>query len=102
MKQRCTNSKREDYEHYGGRGITFDPRWKFFVNFLSDMGERPDDKTLDRIDVNGNYEPGNCKWSSKLEQANNKRNSSKNKVDSDWDNVEPLEWDKEKDGENNE
>lgn len=55
MKQRCDNPKASGYKDYGGRGITYDPRWKEFKNFLEDMGERPKDKDLNRIDPYLNY-----------------------------------------------
>lgn len=61
------------YPQYGGRGIKVCDRWQRFENFLADMGVRPEGKTLDRIDTDGNYEPGNCKWSTASEQQQNKR-----------------------------
>jgi len=73
MMQRCNSINRDEYFYYGARGITVCERWQTFDNFLADMGERPDDKSLDRIDSNGNYEPKNCKWSTRVEQAQNKR-----------------------------
>lgn len=75
MKTRCLNPKASHYEQYGGRGISICDRWMEFENFFSDMGERPDGKTLDRIDVNGNYEPSNCRWATDDEQMNNKQDS---------------------------
>jgi hypothetical protein len=73
MIQRCTNRRYPKWENYGGRGITVCDRWKSFVNFLADMGERPDGKTLDRIDNDGNYEPDNCRWATLQEQRANQR-----------------------------
>lgn len=77
MIQRCTNPKATGYENYGGRGIKVSPRWRSFKRFLEDMGQRPPGTTLDRIDTNGDYEPDNCKWSTKSEQQRNRRDSLK-------------------------
>lgn len=73
MTQRCTNPKATKFENYGGRGITVCERWRVFNNFLADMGERPLDRSLDRIDSDGNYEPGNCRWATHVEQNRNRR-----------------------------
>ena len=74
-KQRCTNPHNHNYKNYGGRGIKMCDKWlNSYDKFLNDMGERPSKEyTLDRIDVNGNYEPSNCKWSTHIEQSNNRR-----------------------------
>lgn len=75
MKSRCNNSKYNCYEHYGKRGIKVCARWSdSFTDFLADMGERPSlDYSIDRIDVNGNYEPGNCRWATRSQQRRNQR-----------------------------
>lgn len=77
MINRCTNPSYRAYHRYGGRGITFDPKWKTFAGFLQDMGERPEKKSLDRIDNNGHYYKENCKWSTQTEQCRNRCNSPK-------------------------
>lgn len=68
MIQRCENPKNPFYRRYGGRGIIVCERWHEFLNFLQDMGERPLGRTLDRINNDGNYEPGNCRWATPKEQ----------------------------------
>lgn len=73
MKARCFNPKNRGYRHYGGRGIRVCKRWMKFENFLADMGERPAGLQIDRIDNDGNYEPGNCRWATPLENALNTR-----------------------------
>lgn len=84
MVQRCLNKKCSQFKNYGARGIIICERWSSFDNFASDMGKKPSrEHSLDRIDVNGNYEPDNCRWSTTHEQANNKRNSVHLRVGSD-------------------
>lgn len=80
MKERCFNEKDKNFNLYGGRGITICDRWlESFENFLEDMGEPPSLKhSLDRIDVNGNYEPHNCRWATNTQQARNKRKAKNN------------------------
>lgn len=77
IQTRCYNQKTKAFSDYGGRGILVCDRWiSSFENFLSDMGAKPSvNHSIERNDVNGNYEPGNCRWATKAEQARNKRNT---------------------------
>lgn len=73
MKSRCQDPKNPKFPHYGGRGIEVCERWQAFENFLADMGECPPDHSIDRINNDGNYEPGNCRWANMRTQRLNSR-----------------------------
>jgi len=73
MLKRCQHPSNSQFHNYGGRGISVCQRWHLFINFLSDMGQPPQGMSLDRIDVNGNYEPKNCRWATHKEQCRNMR-----------------------------
>jgi hypothetical protein len=78
MLTRCLNKNCLQRKHYAGRGVTICKRWLKFENFYTDMGEPPTSKhSLDRINNNGNYEPGNCRWATPTQQARNTRSNKK-------------------------
>jgi hypothetical protein len=77
MRSRCNDPKNPDYRHYGGRGISVCKRWGSFDAFREDMGPRPSfQHTIDRINGNGNYEPGNCRWATMAEQNRHRRHGA--------------------------
>jgi hypothetical protein len=102
MKRRCLNPNTPNYKRYGGRGITVCSRWlQSFRSFYADMGKRPSTlHSLERIDNSGNYDPWNCKWATRLEQARNTRRNHWLEIDgrrqtmSEWAREigKPREW----------
>ena len=72
MKKRCDNPNHQHYKYYGGRGIGYCRRWKSFENFLEDMGEKPEERSLDKIDNDQNYSQKNCRWATRVEQSRNR------------------------------
>lgn len=90
MKKRCKNPKNVAFKNYGGRGIKVCDEWSVFENFLNDMGIRPDGTELDRIDVNGNYEPSNCRWVTRRENSNNRRNNKR--IEFNGENLTYSDW----------
>lgn len=73
MRDRCLNPNSDNFPNYGGRGIQIDPRWDDFTVFLADMGPRPPNKSIERLDTSANYGPDNCVWATRREQSRNTR-----------------------------
>jgi len=84
MLARCRNPNVKSYRYYGAKGVAVCERWLSFQAFFADMGERPAGRSLDRINPNGNYEPGNCRWSTYAEQARNKTTKKLSAEDAQW------------------
>ena len=90
MKARCLNPNASNYYLYGERGVTICKQWLKFENFFADMKEKPEGKTLDRKNTNGNYEPSNCRWATHKEQIRNRRCTKKITYEG---NTKPIaEW----------
>lgn len=81
MRARCTNPHSHNWDYYGGKGIAVCERWNTFSNFLADMGPCPGKLTIDRIDVEKGYEPGNCRWADMKQQSRNRTNNVRIEAD---------------------
>lgn len=84
MVYRCTRPDAPNFAYYGGRGISVCERWQSFENFLADMGERAPGLSIERVDNDRGYEPGNCRWATRREQQANSRNAKLAPADIDW------------------
>lgn len=91
MKQRCENPRDASFSDYGGRGIKVCDRWASYDAFITDMGRRRAGMTLERVDVNGDYEPSNCIWADRTRQNVNKRLSARNKT-----GIRGVSWNRER------
>src|SRR5262245_55813035 len=89
MRSRCYNLSDKRYADYGGRGINVCDRWSDFGSFIADMGEKPDGYSLDRIDNDGDYEPGNCRWATASQQQRNTRRTLLTDADVEWIRTNP-------------